>query len=77
MFDEKKVEMEIGGRTLTLSTGKVARQAHGSVMVSYGETVILATVARSKKPKEGIDFFPLAVEYAEKFYSVGKMPGGF
>jgi polyribonucleotide nucleotidyltransferase len=77
MFDEKKVEMEIGGRTLTLSTGKVARQAHGSVMVSYGETVILATVTRSKKPKEGIDFFPLTVEYAEKFYSVGKMPGGF
>lgn len=77
MFDEKKVEMEIGGRKLTLSTGKIARQAHGSVMVSYGETVILATVTRSKKPKEGIDFFPLTVEYAEKFYSVGKMPGGF
>lgn len=77
MFDEKKVEMELGGRTLTLSTGKVARQAQGSVIVKYGDTVILATVTRSKAAKEGIDFFPLTVEYAEKFYSVGKMPGGF
>lgn len=77
MFDEKKVEMELGGRKLTLTTGKIARQAHGSVVVQYGETVVLATVTRSKAAKEGIDFFPLTVEYAEKFYAVGKMPGGF
>jgi polyribonucleotide nucleotidyltransferase len=77
MFDEKILEFEIGGRTLTVSTGKVARQASGAVMLQYGETVLLATATRSKKPREGANFFPLTVDYQEKFYSAGKIPGGF
>ncbi len=77
MFEEKSMKMEIGGRTLKMSTGKLARQASGSVLLSYGETSILATVVGAKEKKDGIDFFPLTVDYMEKFYSAGKMPGGF
>ncbi len=70
-------EREIAGKILRLETGKVARQSNGSVMVTYGETVILAAVNASKEPREGIDFFPLQVEYREKHYAGGKIPGGF
>lgn len=71
-----RVEREIAGRTLCLETGKVARQAHGAVMVTYGDTVVLATVLTAR-PKEAIDFFPLYVDYRESQYSAGKIPGGF
>lgn len=77
MFEEKQISLEVGGRTLKLSTGKIARQAGGSVVLEYGETVLLVTATRSKNPKPGIDFFPLMVDYIEKFYSAGKIPGGF
>lgn len=77
MFDEKKVQMELAGRTLTFSTGKIARQSCGAVMVQYGDTVLLSTVNRSKEPRENADFFPLTVDYIEKFYAAGKFPGGF
>ena len=70
------VELELGGRTLSLSTGKVARQAGGSVVVQYGDTVVLGTAVRSN-PREGIDFFPLTVDYREKLPAAGKFPGGF
>ena len=70
-------EREIAGKIMRLETGKVARQSNGSVMVTYGETVILAAVNASKVPREGIDFFPLQVEYREKHYAGGKIPGGF
>ena len=71
-----KVEREIAGRTLTIETGKVAKQAHGSAMVRYGDTVVLVTAVRTR-PREGIDFFPLTVEYREMTYAAGKIPGGF
>ena len=77
MFDEKIVERNIAGRKLKLSTGKIARQTHGAVLVEYGETVLLATAVRSEVAKEGIDFFPLTVDFIEKYYSSGKIPGGF
>ncbi|MBP6407558.1 MAG: polyribonucleotide nucleotidyltransferase [Fusobacteriaceae bacterium] len=77
MFNEKEISMDLGGRPLKISTGKIARQAGGSVILEYGETVLLVTATRSKNPKVGIDFFPLMVDYIEKFYAVGKMPGGF
>ncbi len=77
MFEEKQISLEVGGRTLKLSTGKIARQAGGAVILEYGETVLLVTATRSKNPKPGIDFFPLMVDYIEKFYSAGKIPGGF
>ena len=70
-------EREIAGKTMRLETGKVARQSNGSVMVTYGETVILAAVNSSKEPREDIDYFPLQVEYREKHYAGGKIPGGF
>ncbi len=70
-------EREIAGKIMRLETGKVARQSNGSVMVTYGETVILAAVNASKEPREGIDYFPLQVEYREKHYAGGKIPGGF
>jgi len=73
----QRVSCELGGKTLTLETGKIAKQAQGSVFVSYGDTRVLVTACMSKKPKEGIDFFPLTVEYAEKFYAAGKIPGSF
>lgn len=77
MFDEKTLEMELAGRTLKVSTGKIARQSAGAIMVQYGDTVMLSTVNRSKEPRKGADFFPLTVDYIEKFYAAGKFPGGF
>lgn len=69
--------MELAGRTLTIEVGKVAEQADGAVMVRYGDTVVLVTACASDKPKEGIDFFPLSVDYEERLYAIGKIPGGF
>src|SRR6056297_1152772 len=77
MFDIAREEMQWGGETLTLETGKMARQADGAVVATYGETSVLATVVYEKKPKEGLDFFPLTVHYQEKYYAAGKIPGGF
>jgi polyribonucleotide nucleotidyltransferase len=70
------VEREIAGRTLSIETGRIAKQAHGSALVRYGDTVVLVTATRAK-PREGIDFFPLTVEYRESTYAAGKIPGGF
>jgi len=77
MFDMKKVEIEWGGKTLTLETGRVARQADGAVLATYGETVVLCAVTAAKGVKEGQDFFPLTVHYQEKFSAAGRIPGGF
>ena len=77
MFDTKKVSCEWGGRTLTLETGRVARQADGAVMATYGDTVVLCAVTAARTVKEGQDFFPLTVHYQEKFSSAGRIPGGF
>lgn len=74
---EKKFVYKLAGRDLIVTTGKVAEQAGGACLVQYGDTVILATATASKEPREGIDFFPLSVDYEEKMYSVGKIPGGF
>ena len=76
-MEEKRFEMELGGRKLSVTVGKVAAQANGAVLISYGETTVLATATASEKPREGIDFFPLSVDFEEKMYAVGKMPGGF
>ena len=73
----KKFEMELAGRTLRVDVGRVAKQANGAVLMHYGDTVVLSTATASDKPREGIDFFPLSVEYNEKLYAVGKIPGGF
>ncbi|HET9538388.1 MAG TPA: polyribonucleotide nucleotidyltransferase [Mesorhizobium sp.] len=77
MFNHHKVEIEWGGRPLKLETGKIARQADGAVLATYGETVVLATVVSAKEPKPGFDFFPLTVNYQEKTYAAGKIPGGY
>ncbi len=77
MFDTKKVELEWGGKTLTLETGRIARQADGAVLATYGETVVLCAVTAAKSVREGQDFFPLTVHYQEKFSSAGRIPGGF
>ena len=77
MFDITKKEIMWGGRKLTLETGRMARQAHGSVLATYGETVVLCTVVGAKSPKPGQDFFPLTVNYQEKTFAAGKIPGGF
>ena len=77
MFDEKTYEFQVGTQTIKLSTGKVARQSGGSVMIQAGGTVLLVTATRSKDVKDGQDFFPLTVDYIEKFYASGKFPGGF
>ncbi|MBD8891854.1 polyribonucleotide nucleotidyltransferase [Roseibium litorale] len=77
MFNIHRVEVEWGGRPLVLETGKVARQADGAVMASYGETKVLATVVSAKSPKPGQDFFPLTVNYQEKAFAAGKIPGGY
>src|SRR5882672_4298883 len=77
MFDIHRVELDWGGRKLTLETGKVARQAHGAVVATYGESKVLATVVAAKAPREGIDFMPLTVDYQEKFYAAGRIPGGY
>lgn len=69
--------MQLAGRTLTIETGKMAQLANGAVLVKYGDTVVLSTATASKEPRDGIDFFPLSVDYEEKLYSVGKIPGGF
>ena len=71
------LDMILGGRRLSLEVGKVAQQANGSVLVRYGDTVVLVTACMSKEPREGIDFFPLLVDYEERLYAVGKIPGGF
>src|ERR687890_888310 len=77
MFDIHRVELDWGGRTLTLETGKIARQADGAVVATYGESKVLATVVAAKTPREGIDFMPLTVDYQEKFYAAGRIPGGY
>lgn len=77
MFNHHKVEIEWAGRPLVLETGKIARQADGAVLATYGETVVLATVVSAKEPKPGFDFFPLTVNYQEKTYAAGKIPGGY
>lgn len=73
----KSFSMELAGRTLTVDIGRVAAQANGAALMHYGDTVVLSTATASNKPREGIDFFPLSVEYEEKLYAVGKIPGGF
>ncbi len=78
MFENAlKKSLAVGGRTLTLETGRMARQASGAVFASYGDTQILATATGSMEPREGIDFFPLTVDYEERLYAVGRIPGGF
>ncbi len=77
MFDINRVELDWGGRKLTLETGKVARQADGAIIATYGETTVIATVVAAKAPKPGIDFLPLTVNYQEKYYAAGRIPGGF
>ncbi|MGZ8360741.1 MAG: polyribonucleotide nucleotidyltransferase, partial [Allosphingosinicella sp.] len=77
MFDTKKVEIEWGGKTLSLETGRVARQADGAVLARLGDTVVLCAVTAAKSVKEGQDFFPLTVHYQEKFSAAGRIPGGF
>lgn len=73
----EKFEMQLGGRTLTVETGELAQMANGSCLLKYGETVVLVTATNSDEPREGIDFFPLSVDFEEKQYAAGKMPGGF
>src|SRR5262250_628902 len=77
MFDIHRVQLDWGGRKLVLETGKVARQADGAVVATYGETKVLATVVAAKEPREGVDFLPLTVDYQEKFYAAGRIPGGY
>lgn len=77
MFDTKTVSLDWGGKTLTLETGRIARQADGAVLATYGETVVLCSVTAAKSVKEGQDFFPLTVHYQEKFSAAGRIPGGF
>ncbi len=77
MFDIHRVELDWGGRKLLLETGKIARQADGAVVATYGESKVLATVVANKEPREGVDFLPLTVDYQEKFYAAGRIPGGY
>src|ERR1700746_3275780 len=77
MFNIHREELDWGGRKLALETGRIARQAHGAVVVTYGETTVLATVVAAKEPKQGIDFLPLTCNYQEKFYAAGRIPGGY
>src|ERR1700758_902214 len=77
MFDIHRVQLDWGGRKLVLETGKIARQADGAVFASYGDTTVIATVVAAKQPKEGIDFLPLTVNYQEKYYAAGRIPGGY
>src|SRR5882757_8506989 len=72
-----RIEVPYGDKTLIIETGKLAKQAGGAVTVTVGETIVLATACMSKKPREGMDFFPLSVEYQERTYAAGKFPGGF
>jgi polyribonucleotide nucleotidyltransferase len=77
MFDIHRIELDWGGRKLVLETGKIARQADGAVVATYGESKVLATVVAAKEPREGVDFLPLTVDYQEKFYAAGRIPGGY
>lgn len=77
MFDIHKKEIEWGGRTLTLETGRIARQADGAVLATYGDTAVLCVAVAAKAPRAGLDFFPLTVNYMERYYAAGKIPGGF
>jgi polyribonucleotide nucleotidyltransferase len=77
MFKTQKVQKEIGGKVITLETGRIARQAHGAVIASCGETMVLAAVCAASAPKDEIDYFPLSVDYREKYSAAGKFPGGF
>ncbi|MDO4938513.1 MAG: polyribonucleotide nucleotidyltransferase [Lachnospiraceae bacterium] len=77
MSSFKSFSMDLAGRTLTVDVGRVAKQANGAAFIHYGETVVLSTATASDAPREGVDFFPLSVEYEEKMYAVGKIPGGF
>lgn len=77
MFDIQRVELIWAGRKLTLETGRIARQADGAVLATYGETTVLATVVSAKEPKPGVDFFPLTVNYQEKTFAAGRIPGGY
>ena len=77
MFHVFKKELMWGGRTLVLETGRMARQADGAVLATYGDTAVLCTVVSNKTPRAGIDFFPLTVNYQEKTFASGKIPGGF
>ena len=77
MFDIQRVEIEWAGRPLVLETGRIARQADGAVLATYGETSVLATVVGATQEKPGIDFFPLTVNYQEKTFAAGKIPGGY
>ena len=77
MKHSKSVSVQVGTRTLKMETGTLACQAAGSVIITVGETMVFSGVTNTAKPREGIDFFPLQVEYREKFYAAGKFPGGF
>src|SRR5690242_378553 len=77
MFNIHRVQLDWGGRQLTLETGRLARQADGAVFASYGDTTVIATVVAAKQPKEGIDFLPLTCNYQEKTYAAGRIPGGY
>jgi polyribonucleotide nucleotidyltransferase len=77
MFDIHRVELDWGGRKLVLETGRIARQADGAVLATYGETTVLASVVAARTPREGVDFLPLTVDYQEKFYAAGRIPGGY
>src|SRR3974390_728047 len=77
MFNTHRVQLDWGGRPLTLETGRIARQADGAVFASYGDTTVIATVVAAKQPKEGIDFLPLTCNYQEKYYAAGRIPGGY
>jgi polyribonucleotide nucleotidyltransferase len=77
MFDIHRVELDWGGRKLVLETGRIARQADGAVLATYGETTVLATAVAAKQPREGVDFLPLTVDYQEKYYAAGRIPGGY
>jgi polyribonucleotide nucleotidyltransferase len=76
-MEQHTVELEFAGQKLTINTGKVANQANGSVLLTQGDTIILATAVMSKEPRAGLDFFPLTCDYEERKYAVGKIPGGF
>ena len=77
MFNIVKKSVKFGDNTLTIETGEIGRQADGAVMVTYGDTVVLVTAVGNKNAREGQDFFPLTVDYQEKTYAAGKIPGGF
>src|ERR1700732_5242681 len=77
MFDIHREEIDWGGRRLVLETGRLARQADGAVLATYGDTTVIATVVAAKEPKVGIDFLPLTVNYQEKYFAAGRIPGGY